>query len=116
MTDQTPAHEMADGLEEIASWLRANPTVPIHYGSVSLRVTARDDEPATLFIEIARVLADGGTLSFDNALISGECSVRREFAGGAKLRLLAERGVLSEPPPIATPLPPEVLALIGDES
>jgi hypothetical protein len=118
--DEPKALQVAQGLEELARWLRDNPGFPVAWafaagdtirggGSAADIAEARDE-----FVRLGLEMAATASRHY------GNLRMEREFAGGVTLHIDASQSLFGEPPPSAEPpLPSELrrfaAATLADE-
>ena len=108
-SEPTRAEQVAQGLEELAGWLRENPDVPVLNASASCVIASSD--VAERFAAIVRAL---GTVSLDN---DGDTHlvVWRRFAGGVEFRAQCKRHEAMDLRPEVRPLPQVILDALSGE-
>lgn len=110
--DQTRAQTTADGLEELAAWLREHPDTPVVGGSAYLGCIYNGPGAREKFIRRAQMIGPDLILGE----LVGYTVLTRKFTGGVELRLEVSRGVLRPAPPEPDPIPDEIRSLLCEEA
>lgn len=107
----TRAEEVAQGLEELAAWLRERPALPVEVAFAKVAHVYRSDKDNRAhFLAMANQL-DNFT---PRRGFHKDFCLEREFAGGVHISLSCDQGVFATQPPVAHPWPEEVRALAPD--